>query len=66
MLGLAPSAVFRKNDAANRELGLTGKEASETLLAHMVTHPTLLQRPIGILNGKAALGRPPTNLLTLT
>jgi arsenate reductase len=65
MLGLPASAVLRKNDKANKELGLTGREPEDVLIAHMAQHPTLLQRPIGIAGGRAALGRPIENLLTL-
>jgi arsenate reductase len=31
----------------------------------MAGHPTLLQRPIGVAGDRAALGRPPENLLAL-
>ncbi len=65
-LGVGASAVFRKRDTANRALGLTGSEPDEVLLSHMVTHPTLLQRPIGIFGDRAAVGRPPEALLGLT
>ena len=65
LLGVTPSAVLRKRDKAFRELELTGEESADVLIAHMANHPTLLQRPIGVLNGKAAVGRPPEALLTL-
>jgi arsenate reductase len=35
------------------------------LIGHMAAHPTLLQRPIGVLGDKAAVGRPVENLLAL-
>ena len=63
--GLRAKDIFRKNDAANRELRLTGEEPREQLTAQMAAHPTLLQRPIGILGRKAVLGRPPEKLLSL-
>lgn len=65
MLGLGPKDVLRRNDAAFKELGLTGDESDATLIAHMASHPTLLQRPIGVLGNRAELGRPPENLLRL-
>ena len=65
MLGKKPVELLRKNDKAYKELGLTGDESSAKLIAHMAEHPTLLQRPIGVLNGKAAVGRPVENLLVL-
>ena len=64
-LGMKPRELLRKGDAANRVLGLTGDEAEDVLVQHMSEHPTLLQRPIGILNDKAVVGRPPEKLLEL-
>jgi arsenate reductase len=57
--------VLRRRDVANRELKLKGEEDPRVLIAAMAEHPTLLQRPIGVLGGRAVLGRPPENLLTL-
>lgn len=65
-LGKKPHELLRKNDRAYKELGLSGDETSKQLIDHMATHPTLLQRPIGVLDGKAVVGRPVENLLTLT
>ena len=65
MLGLGPRDVLRRNDAAFKELDLTGNESDAALVKHMAAHPTLLQRPIGVLGSRAALGRPPENLLRL-
>jgi arsenate reductase len=31
----------------------------------MAEHPTLVERPIGVLGDRAVLGRPPENLLKL-
>lgn len=65
LLGVGPKNVLRRRDEAFHELGLSGDEADDTLIAHMVEHPTLLQRPIGIRGDRAAIGRPVENLLTL-
>ena len=64
-LGVGPKAVLRKGDKAYRALGLDGSESDEVLVGHMASHPTLLQRPIGILGDRAAVGRPVENLLAL-
>ncbi|MCA9494187.1 MAG: arsenate reductase (glutaredoxin) [Alphaproteobacteria bacterium] len=64
-LGLPASAVLRRNDKANAELGLTGDEPEDELIAHMATHPTLLQRPIGVVGDRAVVGRPAERLLEL-
>jgi len=64
-LKLGPKDVLRKNDAAYKELGLTGNESDKKLVELMAKHPTLLQRPIGIKGKKAVVGRPVENLLAL-
>ena len=62
-LGMTARDVLRKRDA--NKLGLLGTESDAQLIALMAEHPTLLQRPIGVLGEKAALGRPVENLLAL-
>ena len=64
-LRVAPRDVLRKRDRAFRDLGLTGTEGEDELIALMASHPTLLERPIGILGERAVVGRPPARLLTL-
>jgi arsenate reductase len=46
-------------------LGLTGTETEAELIGLMSAHPTLLERPIGIVGKRAVLGRPPERLLIL-
>jgi len=55
--------VLRSRDA--KKAGLSGSESDEELIALMAENPRLLQRPIGVVGDKAAVGRPPENLLTL-
>ena len=62
-LSMNPTDCLRTRDA--KKLGLTGAESNDDLLALMVDHPRLLQRPIGILGDQAVIGRPPENLLAL-
>ena len=64
-LGVGPKALLRTRDRAFGELGLTGDESDTKLTELMAKHPTLLQRPIGILGDRAVVGRPPANLLEL-
>ena len=64
-LGLGPRDVLRRNDRAYKELGLSGEEDDRTLVRLMADNPTLLQRPIGLFEGRAVVGRPPENLLRL-
>jgi len=62
-LGMGPKAVLRKRDA--NKAGLSGDESDDTLIGMMADNPRLLQRPIGVLGDKAAVGRPVENLLSL-
>jgi arsenate reductase len=64
-LGLEPKDLLRKNDKAFKENGLTGDESKAELIRLMAKHPTLLQRPIGVVGKKAAVGRPVEKLLEL-
>lgn len=64
-LGKRASEVLRRRDRAFRTLGLTGEEDDDTLVRHMAAHPTLLERPIGVTDTRAVVGRPPDALLSL-
>ena len=65
LLGAEPGELLRTRDRANRELGLEPKDPADALIAAMAEHPTLLQRPIGVLGERAVVGRPPERLLEL-
>ena len=62
-LGVGPKEVLRSRDA--KKLGLSGDETDAQLIALMAANPTLLQRPIGVVGERAAVGRPPEALLEL-
>ena len=64
-LGVGPKGVLRKNDKPYKDNGITGDETDAALIKLMATHPTLLQRPIGVKGDKAVIGRPVENLLDL-
>jgi arsenate reductase len=65
LLGLSARDLLRTKDPAYATLGLAGEESDDVLIRAMAHHPTLVQRPIGRLPGKAVLGRPPERLLEL-
>ena len=66
LLGLEPRQLMRTKEAEYKENGLDDPTLSrEQLIAAMVAHPKLIERPIVIHNGKAALGRPPENVLDI-
>ena len=57
---------MRKKEAEYKDLGLYNSDLSdEGLIESMVKHPILIERPIVLANGKAALGRPPENVLNI-
>ena len=63
LLGLKPIELVRKNEQIWKE-NYRGKDLTNAqIVAAMVAHPRLIERPIVIKNGKAALGRPPENIL---
>ena len=66
MLGLEPRDLMRKREAEYKTLNLANPGLShEQLIQAMVEHPKLIERPIVVNNGKAALGRPPEKVLEL-
>lgn len=58
--------MMRTQDALYRDLGLDKSEISEQqLLAALVAHSCLLERPIVIHGDKAKIGRPPESVLEI-
>lgn len=65
-LGLTARELMRKGEAEYRELGLADESLSEEfLIAAMVEHPKLIERPIVLANERAAIGRPPEAVLEI-
>ena len=65
-LGLKPRELLRKSEPVYKELGLADGEFSDSeLIALMVEHPDLLQRPIVERGDRAVLGRPTENVKAL-
>ncbi|MBY6091904.1 arsenate reductase (glutaredoxin) [Maritimibacter alkaliphilus] len=63
-LGLPAEQMIRRKEALFKELNLAGAD-EEALLAAMAEHPKLIERPVVFQNGRAALGRPPEEVLRL-
>jgi arsenate reductase len=58
-LGLTARELMRKGEAEYREQGLADEALTEDeLIAAMVANPRLIERPIVLANGRAAIGRP--------
>jgi arsenate reductase len=67
MLGMSALDITRKKENRFSELGLSaGDERSETEWFRILSeNPVLIERPIVIVNGRAAMGRPPENVLSI-
>lgn len=65
-LGMEPRALMRTKEPEYRSLGLDDPGLSrEQLVAALVAHPKLIERPIAIQGDRAALGRPPEQVLSV-
>ncbi len=65
-LGCSIHDIIRRGEDIYAELGLADTALSEAaLIDTVVRHPKLLERPIVVKNGKAAVGRPPQNVLSI-
>ena len=66
MLGISPRELLRRKEAPYKELGLADPQKSdEEIIAAMVEHPVLIERPIVVKDERAALGRPPEQVLEI-
>ena len=65
-LGLRPRDLMRKGEPLYAELGLKDRDLDDdALIALMVANPILIERPIVVSGGKAAIGRPPECVLEI-
>lgn len=66
MLGLEPRELMRQHEKEYAEADLDNQALSRAdLIDAMVKYPRLIERPIVIKNGKAAIGRPPERILDI-
>ncbi len=66
MLGIKPRDLMRKKEKIYKELELSDESLPDAaLIMAMASHPQLIERPIVIKDGKAALGRPPKLVLDI-
>ena len=62
-MDLKPRDLLRKSEAVYKELGLAEDKFSDSeLIALMIEHPDLIQRPIVERGNRAVLGRPTENV----
>ncbi|RUL68769.1 arsenate reductase (glutaredoxin) [Dyella choica] len=65
-LGVTARQLLRTGEDEYQQLGLDDPSLDEeTLIAAMVKHPRLIERPIVVANGKAVIGRPPERVLEI-
>ena len=65
MLGMKPEALLRKGESIYKEQFKGKQLTDEEWIDAMIQNPKLIERPIVIKNGKAALGRPPENVTAI-
>ena len=65
MLNIEAHQLLRTKEDAYSECGLSPATPATTILEAMVEHPILIQRPIVVIDGKAAIGRPPETIRDL-
>ncbi|MES9817957.1 MAG: arsenate reductase (glutaredoxin) [Candidatus Thiodiazotropha sp.] len=66
MLGLEPRELMRTKEKEYKALQLDDPSLSrDQLIDAMIANPKLIERPIVIQNGKAAIGRPPEKVLDI-
>ena len=58
MLGVTPKELMRTKEDIYKELKLKEENNEDVLIAAMVKHPKLIERPIIIKGDKAIIGRP--------
>jgi len=66
MLGLEPRQIMRKGEQEYKDNNLADESLSrDRLIDAMLKYPKLIERPIVVRNGKAAIGRPIQNIIDI-
>ncbi len=63
MMQAGPRAFLREKNG--REVGITETSTDDEIFAAMATHPAIIQRPIGLQDDRAVMGRPQEKLLEI-
>ncbi|MCX7068834.1 MAG: arsenate reductase (glutaredoxin) [Methylococcales bacterium] len=66
LLAIEPRELMRKKEPEYQENNLDDETLDrQSLIKAMIKHPILIERPIVLANGKAAIGRPPEAVLAI-
>lgn len=66
LLGLEPRELMRKGEQEYKDNHLADENLSrDELIDAMLKYPKLIERPIVVSNGKAAIGRPIQNIIDI-
>lgn len=66
MLGISARDLLRRKEPEYKELGLDNPALKEDdIINAMISTPKLMERPIVVANNKAAIGRPPEQVLEI-
>ena len=66
MLGVTPREIMRRHEPVFKEAGLDDPTFTDDELLEAISQcPSLLERPIVVNGNKAAMGRPPENVLDI-
>ena len=66
MLGIEARTLMREREAEYKDQGLDNPGLTDAdLINAMIEHPILIERPIVVTKTKAAIGRPPENVLDI-
>lgn len=65
MLGIKPEALVRKGEEVFKQRYAGKALTDDQWIEAMIADPILIERPIVVAGGKAAIGRPPEQVLRL-
>lgn len=65
LLGVRPIEIVRRGEEEFRKLKLSDSTPDDEVIRAMAEYPILIERPILVRNGRAAVGRPTEKLLEL-
>ena len=65
LLGLGAAEFIRHKETAFKAMELSKDMDDAKLITAMTQEPKLIERPVVFANGKAAIGRPPGNVLAI-